>query len=643
MMTISSYTRRLRHTLKTLSLDPRTHTAARGAAQVLSGLVLSAVGLGGMPQTVALGLICASGGTQALLTAMGSAVGYWLFWGSAGIQGQLWTALGLLCAATLGDRRISREVPMLLPSLAGFIVSASGVLFQIWLGDDTSIPIYLLRVALGASTAWLFAVVRQRRDPIADWLACALAVLALARIRLTPYLNLGFVAAGALGAAGAFPAAALAGLALDLAGVTAAPMAAVLCLVYFTRMVPRQPAWLSYLMPASVYIIVAWLCGVHDLRPLPALMLGGGLGYFLPEQAKLSRRRGETGVAQVRLEITAGVFSQMEQLLLEVSEAPIDEGALIKRAAERACGTCANRKNCRDREMVSQMPPSLLHRPLFSDRDFPLSCRKTGRLVNEVRRAQEQLRSLRASRERMQECRTAVVQQYQFMADYLMELSDNVAQRLTEPAQRYSVEVAVYSNRREADNGDRCIWFMGTGCRYYVLMCDGMGTGLGAVDEGKTAASLLKKLLCAGFPAKYALRTLNSLCVLRGRSASVTADLAEICLDSGKATLYKWGAAPSYLLRRSSAEKIGTAGPPPGLSLTDQRETVTQLSLRRGEWLLMLSDGVAGEEALPGWADGTSASPGELAVELLAHSEDAIADDATAAVIALRSAVLATS
>ena len=40
-------------------------------------------------------------------------------------------------------------------------------------------------------------------------------------------------------------------------------------------------------------------------------------------------------------------------------------------------------------------------------------------------------------------------------------------------------------------------------------------------------------------------------------------------LDTGHATLYKWGAAPSWLLRRGSAEKIGTATPPPGISVTD--------------------------------------------------------------------------
>ena len=112
-MTISSYIRRGQHSIKAMALDPRVHTGAKTAGQFLSGLVLSAAGLGGAPQTIALGLICASAGVRALYIAMGSAVGYWLFWGNAGLQGQLWTILGLLCAATLGDRRISREVPLL--------------------------------------------------------------------------------------------------------------------------------------------------------------------------------------------------------------------------------------------------------------------------------------------------------------------------------------------------------------------------------------------------------------------------------------------------------------------------------------------------------------------------------------------------
>lgn len=291
---------------------------------------------------------------------------------------------------------------------------------------------------------------------------------------------------------------------------------------------------------------------------------------------------------------------------------------------------------------MEKLPPQLLHRPLLDTSDLPLSCRKAGRMLSELHRVQEQLRSIRADRERQQEYRAAVIQQYQFLANYLRELSDQLPRKAKEREPRYTAEVAVCANRPEADNGDRCLWFAGTEGRYYVLLCDGMGTGLGAVDEGKTAGTLLRKLLSAGFPANHALRSLNSLCALRGRAGAVTVDLAEIQLDSGKTVLYKWGAAPSYLVTRAGVEKIGTAGPPPGLSVTDGRETVERLSLRRGETLVLLSDGVGGEDALYRCVVAPEAPPGEMAASFLEQGEEDAQDDATVAAIRLSDLTLAT-
>jgi stage II sporulation protein E len=169
-----------------------------------------------------------------------------------------------------------------------------------------------------------------------------------------------------------------------------------------------------------------------------------------------------------------------------------------------------------------------------------------------------------------------------------------------------------------------------------------MGTGIGAEAEGKTAANLLKRLLTAGYPAEYALRSLNSLCTLRGSAGAVTVDLAQIDLEKGKVELYKWGAAPSYLLSDGVAEKIGTAGTPPGLSVTQCRETVDKLSLRRGETLILLSDGVDGEAAMRRACDLTELAPGEMASRVLQYGRGSGSDDATAAVIRLHPAALST-
>ena len=149
------------------------------------------------------------------------------------------------------------------------------------------------------------------------------------------------------------------------------------------------------------------------------------------------------------------------------------------------------------------------------------------------------------------------------------------------------------------------------------------------------AAELLKKLLTAGYPAEHALRSLNSLCALRGVAGAVTVDLCELQLDSGRALLYKWGAAPSYLFTRSGAEKIGTATPPPGLSVTEGRETVERLSLRRGETLVLLSDGVGGEDALRFCYVSDTETPETLAARILRSGVREGADDATVAVVRL--------
>jgi stage II sporulation protein E len=166
-----------------------------------------------------------------------------------------------------------------------------------------------------------------------------------------------------------------------------------------------------------------------------------------------------------------------------------------------------------------------------------------------------------------------------------------------------------------------------------VLLCDGMGTGEAAARESLAASELLKTMHTAGLAPEQALRSLNSLAILRDLGGCVTVDLLEVELDTGRGRLCKWGAAQSWLLQGEQAKKIGTAGPPPGLSQSC-RETVDRLSLGRGETLILVSDGVS-EEWLVNSARTTSTlPPGELAAAIL-DWEISGGDDATAAVIRL--------
>ncbi len=589
-----------------------------------AGFVLSAAALMHQPQPLAMGLTAALTGWQSLAAGLGALVGYRFFWSGAGWQGAIWALGACLTALLLGEREEAEDQPLLIPSLCALVVSASGVGFQLVNRQDATLPVYLLRTFLAAGSAALFSQMVHRRDALTDWMAEGAAVLALSQMAPLPWLNLGSVAAGILAAGSAFPAAALAGLGMDLSRVTAVPMTAVLVLSYLTRLIPLKQRFLRFLAPAVVCVMVMGIYGVWDANLLPGLVLGGSLGLLMPRRVQLNHRRGETGLAQVRLELSAQILQQTRRLLLESRSDPIDQEAVLEKVRQSACGNCSARGSC-DKVLTVQ----LLRSPTDG------LCRKPGRLIPELHRGQEQLRLLQADRRRREEYRQALLQQYHFLEDYLHKLADRLPRRGQHIHTEYRVQCAARSAGKQKANGDCCVAFPGTEGQYYVLLCDGMGTGLGAAQEGDSAAVLLRQMLSVGFPAEHALRSLNSMLILRGRAGAVTMDLAQIDLTNGAAALYKWGAAPSWVLKKKGAEKIGTATPPPGLSVEDTRETVVRLSLRGGETLILLSDGAEVGETLRRMEGMSDAPPGELA-QLLLEQGCRGEDDATAAVIRLQ-------
>ncbi len=633
MVSLGIYVRRWQRTLRRWALEPRVQASAQGLGYFLAGLLFSAASLRQQSLPLPLALVLPMVGWPAVLMAAGGMMGYLIFWGAAGTQGVLWLCAGLPLALILNRRGLTQDTPWLMPAVAGVITAVTGLLFRLFLGDETGTLLYVLRICTGIFCTRLFLALQQRRDPVLEWAVCGVAVLALAQVRPIPYFGFGYIATGLLIVAAPFPAAALAGLALDLAQVTAVPMAAVASLAWMIRLIPGLPKRIISCGGAAVYILVMGLAGIWDVQPLLGLLLGGFGALLIPTGPDVGRRRGETGFAQVRLEMAASTLSQTRQLLLDVEEHPVDEAAIVAKAAERACAGCPCRNKCK--EDPAALPTSLLHKPLGNGGNLPVSCRKTGRLLQELRRGQEQLRAIRADRDRRQEYRAAVLQQYEFLSEYLQDLSDAIRSRSDPPRQQYQPELAVCAASRDGQNGDRCLWFAGVECKYYILLCDGMGTGKEAARDGKIAGNMLKKLLCAGYPPEYALRSVNSFCALQGRAGAVTIDLAELRLDTGRAAIYKWGAAPSYLVHRGDPMKIGTAAPPPGLSVTEGRETVERLSLRGGEVLILLSDGAGGEESLRASLEGRADPPGELAARILESSQWDGSDDATVAVVRL--------
>lgn len=204
------------------------------------------------------------------------------------------------------------------------------------------------------------------------------------------------------------------------------------------------------------------------------------------------------------------------------------------------------------------------------------------------------------------------------------------------------VGVAAREKDGQTVSGDAGAWFKDEAGRLHIFLCDGMGSGPAARAESSFAVTLLEKFLRAGVEPVEALRTLNGALALRGEENGgfTTIDLLRIDLFTGHGALYKLGAAPTYVRREGRTARLTGQSLPAGLTAQgDGRPDVLDLKLAAGDWLIMASDGVAGQDdgwltaALSGWEGD---SPRQLAQELLEGStqHQGATDDRT--VVALR-------
>lgn len=606
------------------------------AAWALGGFFLSGASLGNFCQSFPLGLVlCAPPGWPAVLAAAGGALGYPIFWGKAGIPGLIWLSLGLLCSLALSKLELRKSVNLLPAAAAGIIVASTDLVLLLQGLAAIPAPMYLLRIGVSLGCTWLFDRAGSRRDVFTLAMLGFVGVLSLCQAAITSWFCLGFAAAAAVSAWGTFPAAALAGLALDLGQVTAVPMTAVLCSAFLLRLIPGQKKWFGYAAPALAFAAVAALCGRLDVHPLLPLAAGGGLAAAVPHPVPAERRRGETAVMQVKLELAAGVFDRARQVLGQMPLPAQDSRAMVESCIRSCCEGCPCRAGCKSRDDLLATDPGILNHPWISREDLQNGgCRKAGRVVAELRRTQENLRRTRREHARLREARAALGRQYRFTAAFLRRLSDELAAGSAPPKICFRAEIAARTRGKEAISGDRCIWF-GVGNRVFVVLCDGLGTGQSAADASREACEMLRELLTAGYPADAALGCFNDLCVLRGAAGFATADLAEIRLDTGAVTLYKWGAAPSYLLAGENVQKIGTAAPPPGLSVGERGANEQRLSLGHGETLVLLTDGAEGEATLRRLRVPQPLPPGVMAERILGGADACREDDATAVVVRL--------
>lgn len=189
--------------------------------------------------------------------------------------------------------------------------------------------------------------------------------------------------------------------------------------------------------------------------------------------------------------------------------------------------------------------------------------------------------------------------------------------------------------------GDQCAVFDAGGLTCLALS-DGMGSGESAHCEAAMTIRLLRQFLQAGIEPLPALKTLNTAAMLRcqGGAGFTTIDLAALDRAEGVLTLYKYGAAPSYIKRQGTVARYRAQALPAGLESADGDVPPSGSRCRRAPgwcrcptvWPARTTSG-----SRTCWPDGTAPRPRALAEELLRQSVQRTggADDCAVLVLAI--------
>ncbi|WP_073239734.1 stage II sporulation protein E [Desulforamulus putei] len=162
------------------------------------------------------------------------------------------------------------------------------------------------------------------------------------------------------------------------------------------------------------------------------------------------------------------------------------------------------------------------------------------------------------------------------------------------PALKYNLSIGVAKIGKDGSSvcGDSHSVLQLKEGRMALLLSDGMGTGARAAKESSTVVSLLEHLLESGFGQDLAVKTVNSIMMLRSAEETFsTVDLTVLDLYTGNATFLKIGAVPSYIVRGRRVGIVKANSLPVGVVENLQFASVNR-ALEEGDLLVMVSDGV---------------------------------------------------
>ncbi|HOO12056.1 MAG TPA: stage II sporulation protein E [Bacillota bacterium] len=177
---------------------------------------------------------------------------------------------------------------------------------------------------------------------------------------------------------------------------------------------------------------------------------------------------------------------------------------------------------------------------------------------------------------------------------YVCSIRDGMCSLKLVEARKFNVttEVCTVPKADSQVSGDNYTFAELRDNQYLVALSDGMGTGEQASMESSIAVNMLEQLLEVGYDHDMAVRTINSILMLKSPGDSFsTLDVVIIDLYTGEARAIKIGAPPTYIKRGEEVKVIASSSLPMGIIDSIEFHT-KKLSVNGDDFIIMVTDGV---------------------------------------------------
>lgn len=170
---------------------------------------------------------------------------------------------------------------------------------------------------------------------------------------------------------------------------------------------------------------------------------------------------------------------------------------------------------------------------------------------------------------------------------------NNVCSIKLKEAHKYQIATGVARESKSgAISGDNYSFIELKDGKFMLALSDGMGTGPKAAMESNTTITLLEKFLYAGFDKDVAVKTINSLLLMKSNEDTyATIDMTVINQYNGEAEFIKVGAVSAFIKYEDRVEIIRSGSLPVGI-LNDVELEFAKKKLKDGDFIIMVTDGI---------------------------------------------------